>query len=218
MNYLGLFLCLFGGKRAKISRNANFFVNFAPAVCLYIWYQKGKLLLDSRCDEKLVEASQAGDKNAYASLVKAYYRYVFLVCLGMVGNVHDAEDIAQDVMLKGFEQIRKLRDPGQFGSWIARISKNLCINFIRRKQRTGKALTEKAIRLNQTADENGRLHQAIEKLPQDVRLPLVMYYFDGESVRTVSQKLNISDSSVYQKLRTGIKQLHRLLAEQGEIK
>ena len=174
--------------------------------------------MDNRCGEKLVKASQAQDKNAYASLVKAHYRHVFLLCLGMVGNVHDAEDIAQDVMLKGFEQIRKLRDPAQFGSWIAKIAKNLCINFYRRKKRIGRLLTEKAARPNQSADENDRLHLAIEKLPQDIRLPLVMYYFDGRDVKAVSKKLSISSSGVYQKLRVGIKQLHKLLAEQGEIK
>ena len=54
------------------------------------------------------------------------------------------------------------------------------------------------------------------RLPGDLRLPLVMYYFDGQNVKTVAQKLAISTSGVYQKLRTAIKELHEALVAQGD--
>jgi RNA polymerase sigma-70 factor (ECF subfamily) len=174
--------------------------------------------LNDRRDENLVVASRAGDKSAYALLVKRHYKHVFLVCLGMLGTVHDAEDIAQDVMLKGYVEIGKLRDSKQFGSWIMRIAKNLCINFIHRKNRARKVLAEKATRPNQTTTQNDNLQLAIERLSPETRLPLVMYYFDGESVKTVAEKLNISASGVYQKLQTAIRELHNLLVEQGDVK
>ena len=80
-------------------------------------------------DDILVAASQRGDKSAYALLVKRYYRHVFAVCLGMLGNVHDAEDVVQDAMLKGFLEVRKLRNSERFDQWILRIAKNLCIDL-----------------------------------------------------------------------------------------
>jgi RNA polymerase sigma-70 factor (ECF subfamily) len=172
--------------------------------------------LDRGSDEKLVVASCAGDKSSYALLVKRHYKHVFLICISILGSVHDAEDIAQEAMLKGFLEINGLRDSSQFSAWIARIAKNLCINFIRRKERSRKVIAEKAVQAGQTATGSDKLEQAIEKLSQDVRLPLVMYYFDAESVKTVAEKLNISTSGVYLKLRTAIKELHRLLVEQGD--
>ena len=174
--------------------------------------------MNDRCDENLVAASRTGDKSAYALLVKRHYKHVFLVCLGILGTVHDAEDIAQDVMLKGYVEISKLRDAKQFGSWITRIAKNLCINFIHRKERAKKVLAEKATQPNQTTTQNDSLQLAIERLSPETRLPLVMYYFDGESVKTVAEKLNISTSGVYQKLRTAMRELHNLLVEQGDVK
>jgi len=140
------------------------------------------------------------------------------VCLGTLGNAHDAEDIAQDAMLKGFEQIRKLRDGAQFGRWVAKISKNLCLNLVRRRRYAKKAMEETAAQPYQNLTENDNLRQAIEKLSQEFRLPLVMYYFDGMGVKTVAKRLNMSTSGVYLKLRTAIKQLHELLLEQGETK
>jgi RNA polymerase sigma factor (sigma-70 family) len=61
------------------------------------------------------------------------------------------------------------------------------------------------------------LQQAIEKLPQESRLPLVMYYFGNESVKEVAEKLNLSSSGVYQRLKTATKELHKLLTKQGDV-
>ena len=173
----------------------------------------------NRCsDENLVAVSCAGDRKAYTALVKKYYRYVFLVCMGMLGNVHDAEDIAQDAMLKGFIEINKLRDGSQFGSWITRIAKNMCINLTRREKHSRKAVEEKAKQPDEHKTQNYRLSRAIKTLPKEIRLPLLMYYFDGQSVKNVAEKLNISKAGVYVKLRTATKQLHEILIQQGDLR
>ena len=52
--------------------------------------------MDDRLDENVVRACRQGDTASYALLVKRHYRHVFAVCLGILGNIHDAEDIAQD--------------------------------------------------------------------------------------------------------------------------
>ncbi len=171
--------------------------------------------MDERPDKNLVDASCAGDRKAYATLVKKYYRHVFLVCMGMLGNIADAEDIAQDTMLKGFVDISKLRDGSQFSPWITRIAKNMCINLVRREKHSKKAFEEKAKQSNESKEENDKLQQAIEKLPQETRLPLLMYYFDGRRVKTVAESLNISVPGVYLKLRAATEQLHELLVRQG---
>ena len=146
--------------------------------------------------------------------------------MGVLGNVHDAEDAAQEAMLKGFVRIRSLRNASQFSAWITTIAKNSCINFIRREKlaqraaenRIQKALEQKAEQPGQTTTRNDELLAAIEKLSKETRLPLVMYYFDGQSVKTVAEKLNMSQSGVYLKLRSAIKELHGLLVAQGDIK
>ena len=174
--------------------------------------------MDDRPDKDLVAACLAGDRTAYGLLVKRYYKLVFLTCLGILGNVYDAEDIAQDAMLKGYVKIGMLRDSSKFGLWISRIAKSLCINFIRRKKYANSVAAEKMMPANQNVTENEKLQQAIEKLPQEIRAPLVMYYFDGRSVKTVAERLQMSTSTVYLKLRTAITELHNLLTKQGDSK
>ncbi len=173
--------------------------------------------MSEQSDENLVDASRTGDNGAYAALAKRYYKSVFIVCLGMLGNVHDAEDIAQETMLKGLLKIKDLRDPSQFGSWIIKIARNHCISFIRGKKRASKVITQKSEPPEQTLIQYKSLQQAIEKLPQESRLPLVMYYFGSESVREVAEKLDLSCSAVYQRLKTATKELHKLLIKQGDV-
>jgi RNA polymerase sigma-70 factor (ECF subfamily) len=167
--------------------------------------------LDDFSDDILVSASRRGDRSAYAALVKRHYRYVFAVCLGMLGNVADAEDMAQDTMLKGFLKIERLRCSEQFGEWILRIAKNLCIDFLRRKKHARMLAAEQAARPRQTADDNYDLQEAIQRLPKECRVPLVMYYFDNKSAEMIAEKLNISHSGIYQRIRAARKQLHELL-------
>jgi RNA polymerase sigma-70 factor (ECF subfamily) len=169
--------------------------------------------LNDFSDDILVAASQRGDKSAYALLVKRHYRDVFAVCLGVLANADDSEDIAQDVMLRGFLEIRKLRDSEQFDRWILRIAKNLCIDFLRRKKRTKTYLAKQAAQARQTMNENHDLEEAIRRLPQEFRLPLVMYYFDNKSAKAIAEKLKISHSGVCQRIRAARKQLHKLLTE-----
>jgi RNA polymerase sigma-70 factor (ECF subfamily) len=173
--------------------------------------------LDERSDKELAWASHQGDRTAYAVLVQRHYKPVFLVCLGVLGNIHDAEDIAQDAMIKGFECVRQLREGSQFGGWIVAIARNLSINLLRKRKTAAKAPVPESLSESQQAESSHEgLQRAVARLPWDLRLPLVMYYYDGQDVKMVAERLAISTSGVYLKLRTAIKELHEILTAQGD--
>ena len=172
--------------------------------------------MEPRSDIELVGAVCHGDNSAYAELVRRHYHHVFLACLGVLGNVHDAEDVAQDAMIAGFQKIRQLREPGQFGRWVVTIARNLSINFVRRKTAAERAVDRKRAEPRPADQGNERLERAVAQLPVELRTPLVMYYFDGRSVKTVAETLDISTSGVYAKLRTAIRELHEILTASGE--
>lgn len=172
--------------------------------------------MNYRLDKTMVHACRDGDKAAYTVLVKRHYRRVFALCLGVLGNVHDAEDMAQNAMLKGFLKIKKLSSGEQFEAWILQIAKNLCIDFLRRQKRIKPLANEQLMQPRQTTKENHDLQQAIRHLPHELRLPLVMYYFDKKNAKTIAEKLNISHSGACQRIRTARKQLHKLLTERAQ--
>ena len=169
--------------------------------------------MNESLDESVVRACRQGDKTAYAVLVKRHYRHVFALCLGVLGNVHDAEDVAQEAMLKGFLKIKKLDKTEQFEAWILRIARNLCFDLFRRRKRTKAIITKQPMQLGQKTGENHVLQQAIRRLPQELRVPLTMFYFDEKNAKTIAEKLNISHSGACQRIREARKQLHELLRE-----
>jgi RNA polymerase sigma-70 factor (ECF subfamily) len=159
-----------------------------------------------------------GDKKAYALLIKRYYTQVFMVCLGILGNEHDAEEIAQEAMLKGFTQIKKLEDASRFGPWIVAITKNLCINLIHRNQLSRQVVENITKPASSEPNDNDDLMAAIEKLSEDLRIPLLMYYFDGQNGKAVAEKLNLPAAKVYSMLREALIQLQVLMLKQRNIK
>jgi RNA polymerase sigma-70 factor, ECF subfamily len=173
--------------------------------------------LNDGADDKMVRTCQQGDTSAYAALVQRHYRHVFALCLGLLANVHDAEDIAQDTVLKGFQGIRKLAKPEQFEPWILRIAKNLCVDLLRRRRRIKVYVKEQENEPVPTAgpNEGHDLEQALCRLPQELRLPLTMFYFEHKDAGSIAKKLEISPSLTYDRLRAARQELHKLLTERG---
>jgi RNA polymerase sigma-70 factor (ECF subfamily) len=190
-----------------------FFAFGPPGVRLYYGNRLRESQLNVRLDKDVIRACQNGDKAAYAVLVERHYRGVFALCLGMLGNVHDAEDATQEAMLKGLLRIRKLHKPDLFEWWILQIARNICIDFLRRRKRLKASGVTESKQSGSQPGENHDLHQAIRRLPQELRVPLTMFYFDGKNAKRIAETLNISHSGACQRIRTARQQLHELLTE-----
>lgn len=171
--------------------------------------------MNDPADESVVRACRGGDKAAYAVLVQRHYRHVFALCLGMLANIHDAEDVAQETMLKGLLSLRKLVRPEQFEPWILRIARNLCIDLLRRRKRTKTLPIEPETISAHTAQDNHDLEAAIRRLPQELRLPLTLFYFEHKDAGSIAKQLNVSPSLVYERIRAARKGLHELLTKKG---
>jgi len=163
-----------------------------------------------------VAGCQPEEKAAYERLVREHYGHVFAVCYGVLLNVHDAEDAAQETMLKGLTKIATLMNPEQFRPWILRVARNLCIDVLRRQKRRKPPAKPVSTPAEPRLHTQPDLEQAIRRLPSELRVPLLMYYFDGRSAKAIADNLNISYSGACQKLRLARRQLHELLSERTQ--
>lgn len=82
----------------------------------------------------LIRAIQAGDHNAFESLVNRYQRQVANLIYMSMGNRDDVEDIAQEVFIRVYRSLPKFKFNSSFFSWIYRITMNLCIDEIRKRK------------------------------------------------------------------------------------
>jgi RNA polymerase sigma-70 factor (ECF subfamily) len=171
--------------------------------------------MNDGADENMVRACQQGDTLAYAGLVRRHYRHIFALSLGLLASVHDAEDIAQDTMLKGLQSIGRLSRPEQFEPWMLRIAKNLCVDLLRRRKRIKVHGAEPEAVQTPGSNESHDLEQALRRLPQELRLPLTMFYFEHKDAASIAKQLDISPSLTYNRLRAARQELHKLLTERG---
>lgn len=171
--------------------------------------------MDVDLEKELIASCRRGDRSAYGDLIRAHSGRVFAVCFGMLGNRHDAEDAAQQTLLKGFMWIMTLRNSDRFTPWIVRIARNVCIDAIRMRKRRGVSSDLSSARAENGDDNYRRLEQALDKLSVDYRVPLLLFYFDGRNTRSIAETLGVTETNVQTRLSRARKQLRRLLEDEG---
>jgi RNA polymerase sigma-70 factor (ECF subfamily) len=170
--------------------------------------------LDSQAEEQLVASCRDGDRNAYAQLVRRHAGQVFAVCLGMVGDAHDAEDLAQDALVRGFAKISRLRKGRYFRAWITGIARNLCVDHLRRRKTERAALASCSTTKHTARTDFRALQGAVLELPEQYRLPLLLYYFDGHSIENIGIALGLSPAAVSTRLSRARRQLRERIDHQ----
>ncbi|MCK5115511.1 MAG: RNA polymerase sigma factor [Candidatus Aegiribacteria sp.] len=86
-------------------------------------------------DEKLIRAAQTGEISAFNDLVGRCRTGIVSELTGLMGSIHDAEDVAQEAFLRSFLKLSTLRAPYSFGGWVRQIALNIARNRLSRDQR-----------------------------------------------------------------------------------
>src|ERR1700722_10497712 len=122
---------------------------------------------------RLVREAQAGDPEAFASLVQPYMRKAYYIALKITRNREDAEDVSQQAFLKALANIGQFRGVSQFSTWLTRIVMNEALMVMRRRRSDDSHLT-----YDLDFEEN---QAAVEKIRAESRLrPEVLYEKDEE--------------------------------------
>lgn len=169
--------------------------------------------LDHDADRWLVDKARAGDVDAYEVLVRRHRDRIYRIALRMLGNSHDAEDIAQDVVIQLWTALSGFVGSSSFTTWLYRIVVNRCLNHLRRHRHTRPvrdsdpaptAGAEDTVIAQQRA--TATLH-AIAALPPDLRAVLVLHEMEGLSYREVAAITNLTEPTVRGRLHRARNQL-----------
>ncbi len=107
-------------------------------------------------DVTYVGRARAGDAAAFEALVRGHERWVFSLVLRMVGNRHEAEDIAQDIFLKAYRGLRDFRGTARFSTWLHTIATNHTLSYLAARATS---------RRREAADSDADLPSLIDRLP-----------------------------------------------------
>jgi RNA polymerase sigma-70 factor (ECF subfamily) len=150
-----------------------------------------------------IRAAQSGDREAFASLLKAYWDRLYRWLYHLTRDRHAAEDLTQETFLKALVAIQSFRAGTNFRAWIFRIGKNNFVNQKRSERRTKHQLPEDAAAPDvggiETTTENREalevVGKAVADLPVDFRMALLLRVEEGLSFRDVAKILNTTEET-----------------------
>jgi RNA polymerase sigma-70 factor, ECF subfamily len=179
--------------------------------------------------KKRIKQVLKGDQSAFAELVELYKDKVFQICYRMLGNRHEAEDIAQEAFIRAYVNIETFNQNRKFSTWLFRIATNLCIDRIRKKKPdyyldAEVAGTEGLTMYSQVAAdvqmpedevENMELQETIQKeiskLPEKYRSVIVLKYIEELPLQEISEILDMPLGTVKTRVHRGREALRKQL-------
>ena len=154
------------------------------------------------------------DNHSFEMLVTAHTDTIYRISMSMLKNEHDAQDAVHEAILLAYQNRDKLRQTEYFGTWFVRILINQCSKMLRSRKRyadIGDELPDIASRDNPYLSVE--VGEAIDSLPEKIRLTVILFYIEDYSVKEIKEILHIPEGTVKSRLSKGRKLLKERLGE-----
>ena len=180
-------------------------------------------------DEDLMRRTQGGDKQAFSLLYERYSSSVLSYLYRMLGNVEDVESIGQEVFLRAFRFAPTYRYPQKFSTWLFTITRNLAINYSRRRKRSpvrnitelnleGVDMSGDPYQVAQRAtddlekqEEIARVLKALDGLPTDQKEVIVLGVFQDLSYAEMEEITGTKAVTLRSRMFHGLKKLAKMM-------
>lgn len=161
-------------------------------------------------DGYIIRKCLDGDSAVFGFLVDKYKASVFAFAYDRLRNFHDAEDVAQEVFIKAYQNLRSLRRWDSFLPWIYSITSNLCKNWSRGQSRRPDgqfiedqdpaALEASSETIHQEELALEPLREALDSLPKMYRQVLTLHYLGGMSSMEIARFVGASPAAIRKRL------------------
>ncbi|KAB2912398.1 MAG: sigma-70 family RNA polymerase sigma factor [Hyphomicrobiaceae bacterium] len=187
---------------------------------------------DNEDETALLARTAGGEAQAFRSLVDRHLPTVLAIARRMLKDDAEAEDVAQETMLRLWRNAAGLElGPGGVRPWLRRVASNLCIDRVRTRRNTSVVEqvpeeSEPAGQVRQLAERElgARVDAALKALPERQRLAITLFHYEGMSQVEVGNVLGVSDEAVEsllararRALKAALKDEWRGLMPEGEV-
>ena len=169
-------------------------------------------------DYSIIRQFIDGDKSAFQILVKRHKEKVRNIIYITMNNSALVDDIAQDVFITVYRNLKHFRYESQFTTWLYRITVNRCKDYLRKMNvrkiffpiEEGAEVSEYSSPVENN-DVSRIVMDAISKLPVKLRLPLILKDIEGFSYQEISETLNCEMGTVKSRIFRGREKLKEIL-------
>ena len=180
-------------------------------------------------EAEAIRRAQQGDAEAFERIYRLHNRRVYALCLRMVGNTAEAEDLTQEAFLQLFRKIATFRGESAFSTWLHRLAVNVVLMRLRKKTLAATSLEEVTdpdedvggprkdiggpdLRLSGSVDRVN-LERAVEQLPPGYRSVFVLHDVQGYEHNEIAAIMNCSIGNSKSQLHKARMRLRELLQE-----
>lgn len=178
--------------------------------------------------DQLISRAQGGDVRAFETLLASHLGLVRRFARAFARHEADADDLAQEALLKVYRSIKLFRYQSAFSSWLYAVVRNVFLDAVR-SRRGRESELEEALEDGHTKDlagadtphealarsqERDRLWAALRQVPEEFRTALVLFDIEGCSYDELAAVENVPVGTVKSRLSRGRAHLRRLLGEQ----
>lgn len=186
-------------------------------------------------EKRLIKKIKKGDHQAFADMVDKYKNSIYVICLRMVGNRQEAEDLSQETFLRAYRYIGQFDIDRKFSTWLFRIATNLSIDYLRRRKPGvsldaeipgTEGLSLEAMLPNEEVapdeqmvrnEREQMVQREIEHLPEKYRTAVVLKYIEDLRLKEISEIMEIPVATVKTRIHRGREILRKyLIASRGE--
>jgi RNA polymerase sigma-70 factor (ECF subfamily) len=171
---------------------------------------------------EVVTRAQSGDRQAYSELYEHFQPSVYTIALSYVRDAHAAQELTHDVLVQVFVKLDQLRQPVAFVGWLRQMVARMAINRLSRRGPMGSETTDEidtvtapsASPLEQllSHEQVTQVRQSLARLKPLDRDTLVAFYYDGQSLETISQQVAAPLGTIKRRLHVARKRLQQELA------
>jgi RNA polymerase sigma-70 factor, ECF subfamily len=167
--------------------------------------------------EWLALRCQSGESGAFEDLIAVMERPLLYYAMSLTGSQDAACDVLQDVWLKVFRGIRKLREPGLLRPWLYAITHGISVDRIRRNYTRDKAEHAQYEELQEadepsfTGDAAAAIHHALSQIGVKHREVLVLHFLEDLSVAEIAEVVGCSEGTVKSRIHYAKRQMKQIL-------
>ena len=174
-------------------------------------------------DARLLREVASGNQAAYRRLVEQHLRALLSIGRRMLGESHEAEDMAQEALLRLWRSAGQIEiGSGGIKPWLYRVASNLCLDRLRARKsgpqlrdelpERGAAPTQ--LRSIEEAELGLRVERAMQQLPDRQRMALVLFHYQGLSQEEAARTLGVSEDALESLLSRARRSLKAVLADE----
>jgi len=163
-------------------------------------------------DRKVIERVLKGETEAFNILIRRWEKRIYNFIVRMLGDRDEAMDICQDCFMKAYRELRTLKDPDRFSSWLYQIAHNACLSRMRKDYGKKWVELDPDTQSSHVPAENRlAVEKALRQLPEDQREVVILKVFQGLKFGEISAIQDAPVSTVKSRLYMAFEKLRSIL-------